>query len=85
MEQWRSEVERRFSPQELSNHHAEKIHPFRAEAGKIRNDFKDIAGFNGLVQKMSSLTKQQIEDGQPTARDMLADTIDEIIRFTNKA
>jgi hypothetical protein len=84
MDQWRSEVER-ADILELAEEYARKVHSFRGEAAKVRDDFRDRQRFDSLVQQLSSFGRSQINVGPINGRDLIATHIDAVVEFTRKA
>jgi hypothetical protein len=84
MGQWRSEVER-ADILALADEYAQKVHLFRGEAAKVRDDFREPERFDTLVQGLSRFGRSEINVGPIPGRDLLATHIDGIVEFTRKA
>jgi hypothetical protein len=84
LSRWRSELERIPEPQvaEIIKHYKTTVHEFHAAKGRVRGDFLPVAEFDRLSGHLGGFRDSEITNSTKKTRDIIAEAIDELIRFT---
>ena len=87
LSRWRSELERIPEHQvpEIVEHHSAMVHKFHEAQARVRGDFQPVTEFDRLSARLGGLRYNEITSGEKKTRDIIAEALDEFIRFTNTA
>jgi len=87
LSRWRSELERIPEHQvaEIIKHYHDTVHEFHEAKGRVRGDFLPVAEFDRLSAGLGGFRDAEITNTAKKTRDIIAEAIDEFIRFANAA